>query len=75
MMINKIQIISPHQADFFNPAFFKAGMIDFSTNIYIIYKSNIYMAPTYGYEKEQIKLLLSKSFLIDKLNQKILVIC
>ena len=63
-MVNKIRIISFHQAEFSYPTF----MIDFSTSIYIIYKSNIYIASTYGYEKQQIKLFLSKRFLIDKLN-------
>ena len=66
-MLNKIQIISSHQAEFSYPAF----MIDFRTNIYIIYRSKIYMAPTYSYEKQQVKLFLLKSFLLDKFNLKV----
>ena len=61
-MGNKIQIFSPHQTEFSYAAFFKLGMIDFSTSIFIIFRSNIFMAPTYGYEKQQIKLFLSKRF-------------
>ena len=42
-MVNKIQIISCHQSEFSYPVF----MIVFSTNIFIIYRSNIYMPSTF----------------------------
>ena len=58
IIVNKIQIISSYQAEFSYPTF----MIDFSTNIFIIYRSSIYMAPTYSYEKQQINLFYETVF-------------
>ena len=51
-------------------------MIEFSFNIYIIYRSHIYIIlPTYSsYKKQQIKLFLSKGFLIDILIDMVLFI-
>ena len=43
-MVNKIQIICPHQAEFSYPEF----MIGFNTNIFKIYRSNMDIVPTYN---------------------------
>ena len=46
-------------------------MIDFSTNKYIHNIQIKHVHGSYIYVKRQIKLFLSKTFLIDKQNQKI----
>ena len=47
-MVNYIQTISSHQTDFSYPAFFKLLWLTLAPkNIYIIYRSSIYMAPIY----------------------------
>ena len=47
-MVNKINVISSHQAEFSYPAFYKLVWLT-SAQIYAL---NIYMAPTYSYEKQ-----------------------
>ena len=64
IMVNKVKIICSHQADFSYPVFFKLVWLTSA----LIYTLNIYMTPTYSYEKQKIKLFLSESFLKDKLN-------
>ena len=44
-MVNLTETISSHHAEFSYSVYFK--LVDFSTDMYIIYRSNIYMALMY----------------------------
>ena len=47
IMVNKVKIISSHQAEFSYPAFFKLVWLTSA----LIYTLKIYTTPTYSYEK------------------------